>query len=393
MVADWRYVVTEHETVGGDELAEIWQAHDRKLTLPLNGLPTVSMTLGLDNPAAAAILAGESGDLNLINRNLKAYRNGELMFNGPLLTAEETVDGDTGTLPISAVGPFWKLNKRLVGTAVPSPVNKQAPYNDGTAVAQKDRGVLAADALAAINLEGNTGIGIGTLEASSNSYLAGLYYKKVAELILELGPQALGGYDFEVAPIEPTVYPAVPGVDVGGTKIGLLNIYAALGDVRDKAVFEYGIGRRNIRAYRRPITIENLCNTPIHLAPGFPDSVPAGQNLRVSAADGPSQAVWGKAQEVIEGDLSVLAMRQDLIDEHLRIRKQPRETVVFTPKGELEAPVYGVDFALGDVVTARAVWQGATRFDGLFRIYGVDFSLDDQGVETIELTLINEATQ
>lgn len=367
----WRHILTD---LAGVELGEVFQARTRTLSRPLNGLPTASFNVALDNPIVDLVIG--STPLARVNLLLKVYRDGVLQFVGPLVACEETAEGATGSLSVNAAGALWRLYRRLVGKTT-------AGYGDGTPLAMKDLGLIASNLITTVNAEGDTGIRIGAVTASVNSYVGPWYFKKVGEGILEIGPGTLGGFDFAIDPVEPTA-------DAGGVKIGSFRAAAAFGTQRDNAAFEFGVGRRNIASYRRPITAEGLANKAYHLAPGFPDSVDASLTPVISAQDAASIAARLIHEDVVSADLAPNSLRQTLVNEHVAIRKRPRELVMFTPVPEPNLN-YGVDFAEGDVVPGRAVFGGRVRFDALFRIYGVDFTVDDMGREELELTLVNEA--
>lgn len=369
-MAAWRHILAEPD---GTELAEVFEASSRTLSRPLNGLPAAGFTVPLGNPIADLVIGATA--LERLNLLLKVYRDGTLMFVGPLVAAEEQAEGTTGQLSVSAAGGLWRLFRRMVGKS-------SAGYGDGTPLAMKDLGTIAANLILAANGDGDTGIRVGSITASTNSYVGPWYFKKVGEAIVEIGPGVLGGFDFEVVPAEPTA-------DAGGVKIGTFNAAPVLSTARPNAAFEFGVGRHNVASYRRPLSAEGLANRAYHLAPGFPDAVDAALTPVIVAENAASIAARLIHEDLVQADLGPNALRQQLVDEHVAIRKQPRELVVFTPVPEPGLD-YGTDFEEGDIVPGRAVFNGRVRFNADFRIYGVDFTVDDMGVEELELTLVNE---
>lgn len=366
----WRFILTD---LTGVEIAEVFQAANRSVSRPLNGLPTAGFTIPLDNPLADTIIGATP--LQYGNLILKVYRGSTRMFVGPIVALEEAAQAERGTLSVTAAGVLWRLFRRLIGKA-------PGGYGDGTPLAMKDLGQIAKGMIDVANAEGDTGIRVGTIGASQNSYVGPWYFKKIAEAIVEIGPGTLGGFDFTVDPEEPVV-------DAGGLKLGTFRAAGFLGTARN-TVFEYGTGLRNVASYRRPITAEGLANKVYHLAPGYPDAVDAALTPVISAVDSASIAARLIHEDVAGGDLAPNDLRQKLVNEHVAIRKRPRELVVFTPIPNLPHQ-YGADYVEGDTVTARAVYRNKVRFNAVFRIYGVSFSIDDQGNETAELTLVNEA--
>lgn len=369
-MAAWRFILSD---LTGVEVAEVFQASSRACSRPLNGLPTASFTIALENPIADTIIG--STPLQYGNLLLKVYRGSTRMLVGPIVALEENVSGERGTLSVTAAGSLWRLYRRLIGKTT-------AGYGDGTPLVMKDLGTIAKNMIDVANAEGDTGIRPGTITASTSSFVGPWYFKKIGEAIIEIGPGTLGGFDFTIDPEEPVV-------DAGGLKIGTFRAGPFLGTTRN-LVFEYGTGLRNVASYRRPITAEGLANKVYHLAPGFPDSVDAGLTAVISATDSASIAARLIHEDVVNADLSPDDLRQKLVNEHVAIRKRPRELVVFNPTRNLPYN-YGTDYVEGDVVTARAVYNSKVRFDAAFRLYGCDFAIDDQGNEQVELTLVNES--
>lgn len=76
---------------------------------------------------------------------------------------------------------------------------------------------------------------------------------------------------------------------------------------------------------------------------------------------------------------------------NLNVRTQigtSKPEVIFEPG---KTPVFGTDFIVGDYVTGRAKnSDGTSAFNALFRVYGVEINIDEQGKET--LTPILRAT-
>lgn len=369
-MASWRFILT---SLAGVEKGEIFLGRSKVVDLPLNGTPTVAMQIDLDNPMADVILASTAMDR--INLLLKAYRNGTRMFVGPLVSADESVDGDSASLSLSAASPFWRLMHRLLGKAA-------GGYGDGTALAPKDLGEIAKNMIDVANAEGDTGIRVGTILPSSNGYVGPYYFKKVAEAIMEIGPGLLGGFDFEVVPFEPIT-------DVGGVKIGEFRAHGSLGQNRPNVIFEMGVGRRNMGSYQRPMTADGIANKVYALPPGHPDSVEEGLSTQESS-DAPSIGTRGLFEDVLSDDIQPNSLRLKLAQEHVRIRKVPREQIFFTPIPNAE-PDYG-EYTVGDTITARAVYRGRVRFDAMFRVYGAKFTIGDDGSETTEIQLANEGS-
>lgn len=366
----WTFVLS---SLGGVAEGELSNASERKVELALNRTPTASFRVRLDHPRASELLIAQ-GLIKAYERNSQSQKNsaGTLRFCGPITSAQEVGDDSgRGTLNVTAAGAFWRLQKRLVGKS-------SQGYSKGTAAAQLDLGAIAQDLIAMANADGDTGIRIGTITASSPGYVGPWYYKPIAEAITELSATS-AGYDFEVAPVEPTS-------DASGVQIGTFNAAPIVGaDRTQSAFFEYGGGKRNVKGYSRQVSLDGLMNAGYNLPSGFP----AAGGAVVSATDPTSIGNFGLFEDVVPGDLTVDFMRQLLVNEHLRIRKNPRQQITFEPS--LNGPEYGIDYAVGDLVQARAWAASSFRFDVACRVYGASFSIDDEGLSVPSLTLIPEA--
>lgn len=374
-MVNWRYILCDLE---GVEVGELFQVRDPNRSRILNGMASATGTIGLENPMADVVVGSTAGER--IRNLLKVYRNGERFLVGPLTDAEEVLGPDgVGSVSFSAASPLWRLLYRLVGKTV-------AGYADGTPLAPKDLSQIAQGVIEVLNAEKDTGIRIGVIGASSDSYVERAWFKKAGELIAELAAGArLGGYDFDLEPVEPFA-------DAMGVQIATFNTYGSKGQVRPEVVFEYGDGKRNIQTARRPISGSTRATRTYSLAPGWPDAIAEGDTAVVTGDGADAELEGERFEEVVgSGDLGVLDLRQRLVDAHVAVRKHPREQWIFTPVANLEYQ-YGVDYEEGDIVTARVVnpHTGAVRLNGLVRLYAAAFAGDELGNETPELTVTRE---
>lgn len=361
----WRFVAADLLT--GAPVGELGQAYDRKVRHAFNGrLKTASCRVRLDNPLADFLLTGSA--------LLKAYEDTTLRFVGSLQTAEESAAGDGGSIALTFADPWARMAARLVG-------KDAVGYRDGTAGSPKDKTVLVTNLLAAANASAYTGITLGTAtNTTATGYVEATPYKQADTAITEL-VNTLDGPDIEVVPQEPATIGA-------GLELARLNIVPALGASRPDAVFEYGTGRRNVASYKRALDLTNLLNRAYSLPPSA-DSL--GGVL--TSTDATSQADYGVYERVVAADVDVASLRQDLADEHVRVRKDPRALVTFQPTREDprypgRVPQYGVDFFLGDVVPFRAVSEaGVVRVNANLRVFAVDWAIDNNGLAIPSLSL------
>lgn len=366
----WTAVLTD---LSGAALGEFaGKAFERKLRHAFNArLKTFSTRIRIDHPLVANVMTGAT--------LLKVYEGTTLRFVGVQTSGEEVAEGTGASITASWADPFVRLQNRLLGKTVNGAV---LGYTDGTPLAPKDKSVLVQNMLAAANASGYTGIELGTVtNVGVTSFVEYAPYKPAAEAIAEI-VNNLDGPDIEIVPSEPTVIGA-------GLKLATMNIVPVIGTSRPDAVFEYGDGRRNAASYRRALDLSLMLNRAYVLPPS---SDPTGAVL--SASDATSQSTYGVFEGVVPTELSVADLRQKTVNEHVRVRKVPRQQITFSPTRDDPAypgrvPKYGTDFFLGDVIPFRAIdpVSKIVRVNGSLRVYAVDWDIDDNGTGIPSFTL------
>jgi len=361
-MAQWTWVLTgnDYRPVG-----ELLNVYSMNVAFPLSKLDTCSFTVRLDNPMADLLLSCRG--------YLKGYRNGTLMYFGPIISAQESVDRETGTVAVNSVGAGWILNNRFAGKSASGDISTTA----------LDRAVRFSQLLATANAEKLTGITPAASSASSTAIYSTGPYKKLITCLQELSTGS-DGFDWRIIPVDNissgTVNP--------GSTIGNIVMQPVIGSLKENAVFEHGIEtKHNIASYERIVSRESQANKVYHNASPGPD---APGYPTVSALDDSSIADWGLLEDLAEADLLDLTMRTQLVSAHVDVRKQPRQTINFTPISSLNpamVPQLGTDFNIGDIVPARAVRNGVVRWSGLFRAYSAQFAFDNNGVEQMTIGL------
>lgn len=352
---------------------EVTGAKGLKVSLRLKGIPSVSLTVPLWHPLASQMLSSDC--------LLKVYRRdastNRLIFNGPILSAEENGDTLDQTVAVTAVGPFWRLTKRVIGTT-------KAGIEFGTEATPRDLARIARDALLTTNGDGYTGIqppadvdDAGIANGSTGQ----LWLKNVAELIGELAA-ALNSFDWRVDPTEPT------SVGQAWPQIGAFYTAPIIGSQKPNVIFEYGTPRANVSTYKRAVSRDEIVNSAIVGVQGWPDATARNLVVRTSTTNPPSSR--GLFQEVVP-DAGIFddTLRQKIGDEHLLYRDHPKTIITFTPAINA-TPQPFVHYDVGDWVRARADVRGSTRFDAFFRIWGLTLDVDDGGNETVDLNLVDE---
>lgn len=373
---DWRIGLCSHLTSAyannATFVGEIQGARERQFGFMLNRPGTVSFKLDLDAPFATDILAQKQGLITL-------YRKGVLAMTAEIQSVEAIGQEGDHSIQVNAVETMWvRLQKSLIGITASGYAGPTSATDQGT--------WLVSTVLALMNgggyygFTGKTGINAGTVTASGNIAGGTWRFKPFMELMQELAAST-SGFDFWQTPRDPLTQATT----------GLLNIAPVKGAVKTNVVFEYGTGAANASAYRFVRDASQQVNYVHILPPGFPDS--AGLKL-ASTVDGTNLSANGRLHEVVSSELNALSMRQTLADENVAIRKNPREQFFITPAayvGDDRVPEPLVDYTTGDIVRGRVLDQGLSLVDAQVRIYGIVVSPTDEGMEEVELVLVNES--
>lgn len=364
MPAGWSYILTDKDY---EPIAEIVNASERKVSIPLNRLDSASFRIRLDNPLALNIMTAAG--------YVKAYRDDVLTFFGPIVTAEETGDANNASIVVNCMGAGWIFGRRLVGKSA-----------TGTLFTAIDRASIIGSLIATVNSENNTGIGVdvGNTSASTATYVAGPY-KKLDEVINELAA-GTAGFDWRVLPNENWVN----GVKTTDT-IGAFYARPVIGEVAPEAVFEWGGGRNNVSGYTRTMNREQQANKLYHNAATGPDA-PGYPTLTVN--DPTSITEFHELEDVVQADLLDPTLRAAILNAHLDVRSYPRHIVQFTPHIDPGAlgrlPNFGQHYTVGDQVRMRVQYNSQPRIDTLVRVWGVSFEIDNNGVERASMVLAEE---
>lgn len=365
------------DAANGAALGELRNAKARRLRFPLVPPKTVEFEVERDHGLLSYLL---SADLTLV----KAYDDKTLKFTGPISSFQKNAPG---RLRPVAADPSVRLAGRLIGK------QKTAGKYVGTSFASMDRGQMMWSVISearsvwsavATSVDSDHGIRQGTITASASAPGGPWYFRPALETLGEIAAP-LDGPEWTIDPLEPTL-------DSSGLAIGSFRAAPVIGVQRSDAIFEYGTGRRNVASFTDSGDSSNLCNGAFSLPPGFPDQIASGDDV-VFAGDTTSRAARGAWESVIAADLPVALLRTRLAQEHVEVRRFPRRVITFQPVAESSSgrvPQYGADYSEGDIVEFRAVEFGVVTVDALFRIYAVEIELDDLGLPTSQLTLVQE---
>lgn len=378
----WSAVASDSK---GSSIGELQQASARKVRFPLDGSRTFSFTVRRDNPLINAL---RQCDLTLMHVYDDAPGVPTLRFIGPVIGYQKQSQDGGGSLAVNCADVGWRVGHRIIeaskskqGVSYPANASSGGTMDRGLMCASIVNGLNAAD-YTGLPGSGDTGLRIGTVTPSSSTGVGPVYFKNALQQISDLSA-TLDGFDWQMLPVEPTQ-------DATGLQIGTFNCGPTLGTQRPNTVFEYGDGKLNVASFTETGDAAGLLNRAYNLPPGFPDNA-----LQDVLTQGDAAAISSRGnvyEDVVQGDYVVDDMRNRLLQEHIAIRKVPRTVITFQPARDLApgvVPVYGVDYAEGDVVQFRAVEEGVETVNGLFRVYVVEMSIDEEGNATPAVTLLS----
>lgn len=363
----------------GVQHGELTQSDARRVQLPYMRSAAINFALPLWHDLGNTVM-----DTDCL---VKSYRTDPitntktLAHVGPVVSAEEVADETTQTIAVVVADPLWRLTKRLIPGSL-----AKAGIGYGL-ITPQDLGAMAHQILTEVNAVNYTGVSPGTLTNTITGSIGPIWLKNAAEQINELHA-GLNSFEYDLDYVEP--------VSVGGTggwpKLANMNIAPSFGSVKDDAVFEYGTTKANVAAYSRSKDRTTLLTRGICSVAGWPDG--AGTfDLRIKPTAGAATLAdaaviaRGLFEETInDAGVTDNSLRDTLIDFHLSLRNQPRQIITFRPVPNAR-PAPFVDYNVGDTVRCRAVVRGSVRFDAYFRIWGINFDIDANGNEMIELEL------
>lgn len=362
----WTFELTD---LSGNRLLPLSGARERTMTRGISRVASASALLDLSHPALQYLATQECG--------MQVWQDKTCRFRGIVTLDESVTDNQIPGVRITAASPYWRLTKRLTGLSATG-----TPY---WVFGPQDRAVIAGLMISEQNTRSETGIQLGTMSSGSTVSYTGGPYKPTADCIKELS-DAVDGFEWMETPL----------FGVAG-KLVTWNAGAVYGSIRPDCVFEYGSStlRHNLAKYSISRDRSTLANQVWHISD---EGAASTSYPPIYDNDGTSIGVRGLYEDIADGtDLTDPTIRHSLTQEHVRVRKDPRIILGITPAVRLDTnqdrvPLYGTDYGEGDWVPVRIIEQGVVQFNGYARLYAIKVTLDNSGRESIELTLINEAT-
>ena len=377
----------------GNVLGELIGIRNRRLTVGLNRTATLSFDLPLlDNPLTDELFeaanASLSSHLDSDYRLVSVYRlnpytnNRELLFIGPILIARDGAEGgEEASGSFTCVSAYWRMGTRIADNA-----NDHGRRESGLSISGQ-RGQIAAQLIRDTNtLDGNSWLrapdgGIDTTDEVEINNWGG--FRTISQCITDLsGEGSVSGFDWVVVPKLDS--------DSDGLILGEWTCSPLIGqDLTSSIIFEYGIGRNNLRGAFRSRSLENYANIIDHVGSGLTPYVI--QKTRPTAI---VQA--GAFEAVADGDLIDYGLRDSWVELNKELRSRPRRLFEISPeRSDLEEtagsiPIPLIDYAEGDRVRARIYYADRLRWDVALRIYSITINWSDQGEETADLGLYLE---
>ena len=365
----WQFVLANRST--GAAIGEVTDASDRSINFGLSTMNSASFKINVEHPLASSLLDDEP--LVLIYSKPSGATTGTLMMVCEIVTVEEAVKDGSATIAVTlAEAGYFRLQRRLIGRT-----NATAAFSSGTVAVPVSRATAAAAVIDEVNAAffgWGSGVTKGTMTAGGTTVAGPWYFKPAMEALIDLA-FASDGFDFVFDPVLPTA-----GI------VASFRCALNIGSAKPEAIFEYGTGQRNVIEYKRQVTRDSLVTDAYVLPDGYPDNT-AGAVSYVGSSTGHFER--GSWEAAIPSDLTSALSRDSLANQHVALRFRPRQRIEFVPGAN--APVYGVDYSVGDTVTARAEHpSNAIRFNAAFRVYGAAVSLSDEGLERVALTLLSD---
>lgn len=367
-MSSWMFLLTDYQ---GSIIGEVMNASARQVIKPLKAMSTCTFTMQTSNRWSGYFTSPSNPEVLV-----KAYRDGLLQFVGPVVSSQEVGDEQgKHTIQVNASDAFWRMNARLAGIPATSP-GTVTPYSNGTTITPVDLGAVARDLVTVANAQGYTGIELGTNATTLAGAVGPYYFQPIGDAISALS-SANTSFDWQITPHEPT------NVGQAWPQIGTFDIAATIGSVMTNVVMEYGAGAANIQRFANTIDRTGLLTRAYMEQPAVTDYSDV-----LIWEDSTAEAVRGVFAGLVDhGGVQFDSFRTAILQESVIVRRQARQVIDFTPRPSAQfQPVY--HYNVGDQIRARAVVEGSVRFDAMFRIWGITYDINDNGVETPTLQLI-----
>lgn len=402
----WEFLLADN---AGNVTAELTKIRERKVQMPLSRVVMGSFIMDASDPLVNTV---RQTDLCFV----KAYRDNVLMGQGPVINTQKVRSSSASSMTVNWGGIGWRLGIRLIEeskkpTGIEYGKPAEAEWEDMGQMAIKiinglnvatvggegvngivtkniinPYGPAPAGPISGIILpQANTGIRVGTILPCARTNVGPWFYQNALQGISLLA-SPLSGFDWEIEPVEPFS-------DSIGLVFGTFNCQPNIGSTREDVAFEWGDGKHNVAEFTELIDGSGLLNRAYSTPEGFPENA---KDPTLEFYDYVAMLERGTIYEdIIPSDAVTEELRNRLLQNQISVRKNPKAVITFKPTNDRAPgvlPTFRQDYNLGDIVIFRSVEYGVTTFEGLVRIYEVDFEIDDVGDETATPVLLRQET-
>jgi len=365
----WRGPPTQRGVMVG----ELSEARSRKAHFDLYGPATAEFVID-GRSAQCAQIQELSQDVVLYrwNRITGAY---EVFFRGPIGHSEDSISETTHTVTFQAADYRAMMARTVLGGPLTWTATEQFVIAQGlqrcaagyyTTGPPWDIGVAAP---ALLNPDGTGLAATGTTR--DRSYTGA---EKQGDMIDELS-KVIGGFDWGCDPIDPAQYPA-------GTAAAQMYVWFPRRGVTKSFVAEYGATVASLSRTVDSTRFANwVRNDGTNSSPGVPLFATSAGDVVANPQLHP-EGLWEEG--ISNASTSIPTTLQQQADGELGIASilTPSYTLTLTPGVWLQKS----DCWLGDTIAIR-VTSGRLAVNTTARIVQVDFTVDDNGIETVALTV------
>lgn len=384
-VPQWKFILVNSKDLS--EIGELHQARGKSLNLALNTPGSASFTYSFEGNLAA--------DIQVISTGIMAYRRGssdtyKLVWSGYINEINEDVNG--GTMSVSAVGWFERLNKRIARQKVV--YKSQYDYNIivGSGFSIPSGGVASGIMHIANKTATASGytIASGTVPVVSGSnpntptwlnpgaYSAGMRSGTAASQDLSIEQDSSFGEAIM------TLVNQENGCDVYvDPATRALNVYGKKGSVKSEVYFGYNWGPENIKEFSRSTTTNEIANYLVGRATGV-----TAVSVNTDSASLNAFGLFEDHLDITLKTANINVLQFYTAAEYL-FRSDPRTTPTYSVSPYpytigSSVPEPFTDYDIGDIVKFRAIREPRVNVNGSFRIFGLSISVTDDGNENID---------
>lgn len=355
----WTFELTERDRT---PIAQIKNAHERKVTMALNRPSTASFKLASTSPLVPTLF-----DRDVL---LQVWQDSTLRFWGPIQNVQLSSNegGEGPSVAVTASDPSVGFAKRFI-------------FSGQTNFIAGDKITIFETALTDVNEQAfpkkvHTGVRTNGATSGTSTTYQYQHFQSLGFLLTDLAASS-SGFDWR---IEPEAASLTPGV------LGFFSAAAVLGSDKPGTVFEYGMGRNNVRNFTFTRDLTNLTNSATY--------IPDDEWLPVMNFDTKSMEMHGKFEEVVESiGLAAIGLQEAWTKDVVNIKRDPRRILTMTPDFDDSSgrvPIFGTDYYLGDTVRAGVAIENNVIVNGIVRIFQVEASVDDNGQAVMTPTLVEE---